>query len=407
MSESPAFDFDLGGSLGQAQKPPIKLDYLNKLGVPRNPFVTHSDDRNDLGPLYQDHISSQIREINDWIKLAYQGDTRPLSLVGGIGLGKTHLMRLTERLLLARQRGGLNIAVFRESLYGRGSQNVSLGNLLYQKLKEWRPAHYEAPADANPALVPLVWQLVQHEPDEESESFMGRHLATIRRLATQEERAERATLLCRWLERAELTRKQYEQLGESRKIDWEGEFVVYLCDLLNVASKAGICHRVYFMLDQLEDLFRSNITMARRARLMTDLRLLMDEVLDRKAPIALMLAWSTQLEGGDSRRDQDIEQRFGRAYPALLDRIQSGVRVELGMLGEAHRGGFARIYIDQLEHEEGYDLTRIKETLPKLLSTANEFAALAPGGGRQPHEPISPRRWLSCLSKAADQLAQV
>lgn len=374
-------------------------DYL-ALGVPKNPFVdAEGVDAHQRPVLYGDHIRPELNRMQDWVNLAYAQAPKPLSLVGGIGLGKTHLLRYWERLLLSRAEA-LKIAVLRVSLYDYGAQRASLGQLMLRKLQEWTAFGGEAHAlPEGVELIPLIWQMAQaRAPEEAPQSLMGRHIRSICALEG-DAREERARLLSRWLGGAELTARERRALGEPRRIDPEGELLTYLCDLVGVAERLGVCKRVYFMVDQLEDLFRSNVSQVRRSRLLTDLRHLIDAVSDKRAPIALMVAWTTEVE--ENGRSKAIEERFNSAYPALMDRMRSGELIRLALLRGEDRAAFARAYIDALSNMQGYDLRRVTERHHALVARAS---ALASAEGI--HEgSISPRRWLSCLARAMDALA--
>ncbi len=385
--------------------PQTARDYL-ALGVPQNPFADAEGvvDAHQRPVLYGAHIYRQMNEIQDWVELAYKQAGKPLSLIGGIGMGKTHLLRYWERLLLSQARAR-KLAVLRVSLYDYGAQRASLGQLMLRKLQEWTAfgggEDDLLPEQGGVELIPLIWQLVQAIPtDATPQSLMERHIQAIRALEV-DARAERAKLLSRWLGGAELTARERRELGEPRRIDPEGELITHLCDLVGVAERLGVCKRIYFMVDQLEDLFRSNVSQVRRSRLLTDLRHLIDAVSDKRAPIALMIAWTTEIE--ENGRRKPIEDRFNSAYPALMDRMQSGQLVRLGPLRSEDRPEFAREYMKALSNIQGYDPEKIKYHQPMLILRAS---LLANEDGFGEKEGLSPRRWLSYLAKAMDALAE-
>ena len=86
--------------------------------------------------------------------------------------------------------------------------------------------------------------------------------------------------------------------------------------------------RVWFLfIDQMEDLWRRDVTTAlRRTRFLTDLRTLIDEALEG-CPVAVTLAWNTEVLIGGSRVAEDVEERLQRDYLAMFSRISNVVHI--------------------------------------------------------------------------------
>ena len=110
-----------------------------------------------------------------------------------------------------------------------------------------------------------------------------------------------------------MSRARVQASGLTRRIDWEGDLIPILADLLRFARECGILRTLFFLVDHIEDLFRPSFSMVRRSRLLTDLKALVDEV-DRDAPIGLLLAW-----------DAGSDFYMGDRYKARTDRLKTRI----------------------------------------------------------------------------------
>ena len=173
---------------------------------------------------------------------------------------------------------------------------------------------------------------------------MGRAISTAREAS---DRAAAAQYLSRWLYREPLTPKQSETVALHGRLDYEGQLPDILCDLLSVATEVGVIKKLFFMVDQLEDLFTPNYSLLRQSRILTDLRTLIDKQ-DSGTPLAMILSWSTDVDAPDWRRLPDhVGREIQQRYSALHSRITREL-VVINKLREIHATGFAQKYIDPL-----------------------------------------------------------
>jgi len=156
--------------------------------------------------------------------------------------------------------------------------------------------------------------------------------------------------------------------------------------LLRVAATLGQLRLVVLLLDQLEDLERkSEITPLRRARFLTDLRIFIDEGLER-APIALCTAWNTQ--------GAEFMNSLQSQYPALASRL--GDRAMVPGLPQSHLIPFAQAYLDAAYGQKKNRPLRIDAKV--AASLAGSLKPL-PGGD------VAPREWLDQLRRWAEREA--
>jgi hypothetical protein len=257
-----------------------------------------------------------------------------------------------------------------------------------------------APAD----VLPLVWGVATavHFPDTATGLLADAFRRT--RQAGESIRGRMAAVISHWLQRAQLTRAESDLVGLHRRIDWEGELIPVAAELLRLAKDAGVLHTFYFFVDQLEDLFRPTFSELRRARILTDLRGLVDEI-DEGTPVGLLMTWSPELTAAASysgHRDE-VERLFQSRYEALYTRMQRR-RVSLPLLELQHAVPFAAEWVDALRNEEGFDRER-QPALDSIVTSAwqqlERARRLFPGGR------VTPRELLSALATEVDQRAGV
>jgi hypothetical protein len=216
----------------------------------------------------------------------------------------------------------------------------------------------------------------------------------------QGERQELAAIVSRWLQRFPLTPAQASRVGLRPRIDWEGELVPVVADLLRAAVGTGMLRTLFLLIDQLEDLFTPTFSELRRARILTDLRGLVDEI-EADAPVGLLLAWTPDFGTSAGRPRGRVETLFQSKYEALYSRMERR-RVDLPLLGHEHAKPFADEWVNAAKEEPGFDPDRqpgITEVAQAAWSRLERTQGLFPGG------KATPREFLASLADEVDRLA--
>lgn len=368
----------------------------HRIGLPFNPFrETASDPKDDSGPFYTSHIEEQLQDIQKWIRAVHtQEERQPLSLTGNIGAGKTRILTHLQRRL---SRMPAEQKIFAEiiALSDTGFTRPSVGGLLLTALERLPlPSAENVPQ----GVIPLVWAVIISENFSiDGHSLVPSALGLIHQ-ATGKERTYRAQIFTRWLQRDNLSASEARALGLYRKIDWEGELLRYLAELLRISRDAGVVKTCFIFIDQLEDLFRPTFSELRRSRLLTDLRGLIDEI-DAGTPIGLILSWTPDFSTTSSSMHL-VESQFKSKYEALFSRMERR-RVNLPLLRETDGIPFATKWIDALSTLDGYK-QKDQPDISWLFATAwnqlRQDRKLLPGRGGS----ATPRDLLTALANAVD-----
>ncbi len=323
----------------------------------RNPFETQDDGT----PLFRAHVPDAVY-LAGWLKRALSEQAvPPLVIKGAIGNGKTHWLRAFEHD--ARVRLGEHGVVSYRHLTEVSMKNLSLGGLMWSSLSEL--AREVIAAGGKSGLEPS-----------------SPIAAVLSRVSHQDGAA--VDLAHRWLARGPLSKTDLSKIGASGPLETEGQWVAALADIL-LAARERLDFKVWlFLLDQLEDLWRSNvITPVKRARFLTDLRALIDRG-RAGSPLAIALAWNT----GQRR---EVEDQLKRDYIALFSRVERVV--DIPKLPREQLVPFARAYVvDAMDdREEGSPLLAALEQAEVGLT--NDL----------PPDGTTAREWLKRLHAWAEQ----
>lgn len=335
-------------------RPGVSGNPYAKLGFPYNPFREPSPEAPWTSrPFYRGHMSKELQRISRWVADTHSSARRtPLNIVGTIGAGKTWILGYLEEVI-ANTPVSEHAWVQRLLLSDAGFARASIGRLLIRAVERARGPAADAPEDC----MSLLWQTIRGDAVEARGPLM---LAIARLQAeTEASQVERAAWLSQWLRGQRLTERQQRELALPRRIDWEGELVREVAELVRGARSAGVLKTFYLLIDQLEEVFRPDFTELRRARMLTDLRTLVDETVDEGAPLGLLLAWTP-----DAHRRLLPEE-----YSALASRLQDVVRIP--PLTYEHAQGFAEAWVTTVDRgSQGYDEQRQKDALPQIVDRA-------------------------------------
>ncbi len=321
-----------------AEPRPVEGGFAD-FGLTENPFPASGI---GSGVLYTRHMQAEVGKVNAWInEVVAAGDSyRPLAISGSLGAGKTHLLRTLERGLRAKEK----TPVLRRPLTEEGMTRIVLANLILQHTplsdleeREGEPAtrllHKIVEALRNSEFV-LDTVIAEGSP-------LRAPLQVLQGSSSGD--PERVLWLSRWMRREYTTPAQRAKLGLSGVLESEGQAIRAIGDLLRLARAANIIQVWFVMIDQLEELWREGvITPSRRARFLTDVRLLVDQALEG-APIALLLAWNTY--AGASQLGK-VNQQMQRDYLALWQRL--GEPADLPLLKQSDIWPFAEAYLNHV-----------------------------------------------------------
>ncbi len=360
------------------------------LGLPYNPFSIQSNE-GDLGPFYREHLQNALSRLQDWLKSALLNDVQPVSIKGSIGVGKTRLL-----LQIKRQINDLDQSYLVSASYARidktGYRLPSIGQMVLEAIEQF-PRDNETPE----GIIPVIWKAANSPITISRSSLMGR-VAKRLQSADINEKMELARLLCRWLHRNTLTVTQSERIGLHGRLDYEGQLPEILADLLLVLKECTVINKIYLMIDQLEDVFRPGYSELRRSRILTDLRTLID-VVTEGAPIALVLAWSPEVDDPRFITARSTDAHLNTEYPALYSRLTRNM-VELPKLDLYHATPFVQVYLEAASKAENYEAEKVH----KASFWVSKAWELLSDRKRIPDNRVTPRDLLSTLSEIVESM---
>jgi hypothetical protein len=373
---------------------------------------------------YDEHQPNQVQDVISWLNKSVDPSPQqwsPLAISGSIGVGKTHVLRKMERACAAYRESenlGPRIMVSSQTLVGAGMKTLLLSNLLLEALNQPLPS---GNVQTNAAEMPLLAMAVEQmlvtksshiiQEDLPPSSPIHKPLTRIAAARNASEASRLTLLLSSWLARRNLTSGQLESLGLGGKLEGEGQAVRAFAHVCRFAMKA-MGFRVWFLfIDQMEDLWRRDVTTAlRRTRFLTDLRTLIDEALEG-CPVAVTLAWNTEVLIGGSRMPEDVEERLQRDYLAMFSRISNVVHIST--LPREHLLPFANAYIEYAnsmfladkgtpKSKEQLDANKFEKLLKRDFAQIE--SSIAPWGRRENDGSVVARAWLDALREWADNL---
>ena len=311
-----------------------------KFGLAENPFPASGI---ESGVLYTRHMQDEAGKVNSWISEVSVAEQsfRPLAVSGSLGAGKTHLLRTLERGLRANPK----TPVLRRALTEEGMTRIVLANLILQHtpLSDLEDQGGEPATRLLQDIVDALHKSAFALNDVLAEGSPLRAPLQMLQQPSNED-PNRMLWLSRWMRREYTTPAQRAKLGLSGVLESEGQAVRAIGDLLRLARAANIVRVWFVMIDQLEELWREGvITPSRRARLLTDVRMLVDQALEG-APIAVFLAWNTVVS--PSQSSDVVSEQMQRDYLALWQRL--GNPVDLPLLKESDIWPFAEAYLNHI-----------------------------------------------------------
>jgi hypothetical protein len=385
-------------------------DPILALGYVRNPFP---EPGLDTGAFYIRHMEPQIKALETWVSDAQAATdpvspahqpVRPIAIRGSIGVGKTHVLKALEKDLSE----GDGLAVTRKNLPEEGMERILLANLLLHNLPSGHP---DTEITGEPSSVPILDRIVARLAGDRRPAIMTEleHLAP-RSLFAQafqsvvaSGRDDYRAVLARWLSRGMTTPTQRAKIHLARPLEGEGQAIRAIADLLQLARAAGELQVWFVLVDQLEDLWRPGVvTPGRRARLLTDLRFLVDLALEG-APIATLLAWNTEV---------NAEDHIQVEYQALWRRL--GTPVDLPGLGQKDVWPFAQEYLKhatvrksatQLRSRRDRFRTALEARTPQVVRTLTNDPQARLGSVFASHRVL--HHWRACAPEVAAELATV
>lgn len=307
-------------------------------GLERSPFP---DDGESSQVLYQAHLTDELTAVNQWFARAFDrnnGGIAPMALYGSLGVGKSHLLKFIERASVANEKGPAT----RVSL-SDASRRVHLADLLLAKLPTVEKA---ATPDGRGVDLAIAVARRASDPDAQltlPDGLVKRALTAIARLPA-DERDAGITTFGKWMSRQYTTPKQRATIGLADPLNREGAALNAVADLLWAARDLDLLATWFFLIDQLEDLWRKDqFTASRRANFLTELRLLADRALSG-APIAVLAAWNTQIDDREQARLLGkVADHLDRDYRALWQRF--AYRVDLPKLSLDDVWPFAEAFL--------------------------------------------------------------
>ena len=410
----------MGGISITAIKASSKASPWRQFGLLSNPFPP-SGVATDVD--YDEHQPKQVEEIVSWLNKSVDPSAQqwsPLAISGSIGVGKTHVLRKMERACEAYRESenlGSRLMVSSKTLVESGMKTLLLSNLLLEALNQPLPS---GNVQTNSAEMPLLAMAVEQMLLDKSSHIVQEALppsSPIHKPLTRIAAARSATdasrltsLLSSWLARRTLTNRQLESLGIGGKLEGEGQAVRAFAHVCRFAKRAMGFQVWVLLIDQMEDLWRRDVTTAlRRTRFLTDLRTLIDEALEG-CPVAVTLAWNTEVLIAGARIAEDVEDRLRRDYLAMFSRISNVVHIT--PLPQENLLPFALAYTEHAKSvfradkmAKGKDPTdpgRIERLLQKDFRA---IQARIPSWGRRPNDgSVVARAWLDALREWADEL---
>ncbi len=363
-------------------------DSYAALGLEKNLFrVADEDVRAGKVPFYEAPVATEMKQIAAWVDDVHlRGQRQPLTLMGNIGVGKTLVVgRLSAAL---RQQVQARIAVKSLLLSDAGYGRISVGSWLMTALDvielPWLP-----PISPAPDVLPLVAHLARQKIDF-GPGRVGRALAFVAR-APAKDRDSYVRHLSTWLRRGALTEAQARTLGVGRRLDWEGELIPVLAELLTLAREAELITTFFLFIDQVEDLFGPGISATKRSRVLSDLRGLIDYIA-AGAPIGLLVAATPDL----------VERSLTIAYPALATRLQQR-RVDLPLLEQKYAEGFTETWLEPARVQRprpGVNVPKAKDLANAAWEAMRRQRQLMPPG-----EKAVQRFFLTALADDIDRRA--
>lgn len=378
-------------SLNLFGKPPASVPVANpyeRVGFSMNPFrPSEVDVRAGTVPFFEEYIETQLAQIGQWVDDVHvRGQRQPIALVGNIGVGKTLIIGRLVHLLreLVPQKIAVDSLILSDAGYGR----ISVGSWLIMALERLEFPWQLTPTPLPPDVLPVLHHLSQ----QPLVTGTGRIARTLAHIAGQPS-ADRTPLvrnLTTWVKRGALTEAQSRKLGLGQKLDWEGELIPIVGEILTLARETGILGTFFLFIDQLEDLFSKGLTPVRRSRVLTDLRALID-VIDGGAPMGLLLSWAPGF-------DAEIRNQYPAVYTRLARR-----RVDLPLLELRYATGFTEAWMVGQKDQPGYNPA--KQPNAADLSDKAWSALRAKGLLLPPGEKATPRDLLTALAHELDRRA--
>jgi hypothetical protein len=374
---------------------------------------------------YDEHQSEQVRLVNAWLTSTVSRTTRqwpPLVLKGSVGVGKTHILRRMERVLLeyrdsdlALEQAPATLVVSSHTLPGISSRTLLLSNILQEGLRSAQLSRGGDPEAADfPLLRECLRYLRENPGDELAIPQNSPIIVPLRRYRSERNptrQAEMATAIVGWVSRRDIGRSMADRIGVRGRLEGEGESVRAYAHLAALAKQCVNLRAWIVLLDQIEDLWRANeVTPVKRARFLTDLRTLIDESL-AGVPVAIVLAWNTDVVDGSRRRSIDAESPLRTEYVALWSRLPAPI--DIPPLPPEHVLPFANAYVN-VAHQAflaaSSDRNRSSPHPARFTSalTANlsELLRRVPDYGRLHGGAIIERLWLRTLREWADEFVR-
>jgi hypothetical protein len=361
-----------------------------RIGFSRNPFRPVNAEGSARPPFYKAHLVTQLNDIQRWIQDVHdERNMWPFALVGSVGTGKTTILRTLE-LGLQSWPASKRVAVQTVLLTDTGFTRLSVGAMLVHGLEKAMD-HLSAVGDQRPEdVLPIVWGTIcAPRFPEQASGPLGNALKKARAL-DGDARVALARDISNWIRRLPMTPARMRESGLARTIDWEGELVGVVAEMLRFAYRAEVITTFFVFIDQIEELFGSTISDLRRSRILTDLRTLVDEI-EVGAPIGLLLSWTPE-----------SDEKLSKKYEALASRLRRR-QVDLPKLSRGDASPFAQVWIDALGDSSNHRNRPSAESIAtRAWSELHRQRGLFDGG-----EKATPRDWLTALGNEVDRLAGI
>lgn len=390
--------FQLPAASGQAGT----AEPFSKFGLDGNPFPALGL---GSGVFYNEHMKAEQERVNEWLARVGQAapdstgrasGVPPLAIFGSLGVGKTHLLVTLQRGLAKNPK----TPVLRKGLTDEGATRLTVASLFLRYL----PFSGQDDEPGSQLLREIVRATARSEADRArilGELDAGSALRVpLGALLRPDADPDAVVWVSRWLRREYTTPLQRAKLGIAGILDTEGQAVRAVADLLRLARAAGLIRVWFVMIDQLEELWREGVvTPSRRARFLTDLRMLID-MAHEGAPIAVLLAWNTTT--ADSTIIANVGQQIQKDYLALWQRL--GPPVDMRPLRADDVWPFAEEYLKEKGVTEAAGQPRARLHGLLKAETPRVIAALRQGGHDQ--GLFAPRAVLEAWRDAAERCAK-